>query len=1438
MNRKHSFAVRCLALVLALVLILSNANLGLTMHAQAAAETGSLFELIAASDCGTKELNAILAYADALPNLNDETVTYETAPEAADAKLRLNTLAVNEVNGWVPFTYTVGVVTENFGAPVDGTYSANVGEAAEAATVVYKLDLNKDEQVKLALDLVAGLANEAAQQVKALNDVCAGNALTALGVLDLDFTWELIDAIDSLTVEEAGLDQEDLDEDGDVDEIDAYLAEEELKIVKADYKAVIEELKGRMVDKNDPYYSYVNANSGKHIYEENLHIYAILKEFKKVGLSHFYLNAADVINEMEVMGDILNRILGEKDENKVYENAEVVDALLEKMGEEDVTSKEMGKMADRMTTGAANLEKYVAYKTQIDATSANLVELANALTDCGKVSGYKTDLCLYSKEFLVKDDSYKYVDVKLIVDADNEKVVATRFNTDAVLTEADVEGILAKIAFEARHYDFDASSIEDLVGTAMTADVELTIPAQFKVYTLNVVDAEGNVVDVIEVLGNAQTITLAPAPGHETTYMINGVEQEPVTYPDTLTFDINIDAVAAGEVEIVVTADIDHYKEDLEALIEDINAKLGREAFVLSTDEEGNYNAMTGDIAMDELVVFAETFVDSEMYPVELNNVPFIVLDAGTTAINVQALVDAMLNDETFTSEKMIAMGNGQENNLLTSTIQVPGYDMAFTLNLTTMPSQMTTVAKGLKAVEDFFWFKSNEGILDVSVYLPEKAYEAYLTAAIGTGYMDDDNFNLKNEVAMRFVADFFDEMMSMNIDENTFTNTMKAMHIDKDMSDFYDYYAKVKAMYNYGGFNYTINENSVDFEVTGNKDHIEMLLDIMGLNSKDLEKGLKLVSYDPITTKAVVNLVNDVPQFDALVIEPGKINDAGIKSKLNTIDYTTNLVTKAPTIGKISSVTLLDDIDGNLNFSGNVILDLNGKTINGSVNVGGKVVIIDSNLATFDGGKVTGNVYANGGAILGGTFGGDVSAFLRDGYYQENGAVRNAMYYIVGNNGNYTYVLNADFYQLCDGYLPSIEALAVDIATDVALNAYPAAGMAYDGKMMYALNLESLLNSYLGNGVGGAFDALMTDLTTFVNVDGINALANAIIDDMTNLEAMAYALNNNEIIGRRYSFTSYPATVKIEHNEESNTLDFGFVANTNHPKNFSVAMKIEGENDYYAYAKKVLTAMSEVLFIDAEVQLNQPVYNAASNKVTVGGGAYADVTIDFTKDIDFTKGIAIILAYGNPDRAEELMNAKNCVMELNKIIADMTVEEVFTALKVMNRNVSMTEMADAVGYKYGAEDIAKLEKAYHVLLCGMGKTLELLDVTGNDTKLSGFADGTGSYTIDAYNKSVDATVKGFTGVAELDFARFSLTIKLAPKCDKPMGDADYNGKVNGADAYLIACYAAKDPTAEPHLCVSDVNADTKINGADSYDIGIRSVNPEFVFEAEKTVEE
>ena len=1420
MNRKHSIAVRCLALVLALVMILSNANLGLTMRAQAAEETGTLFELIAASDCGTKDLNAILAYAEALPKLNDETVKYETEPEMADALLRQDTLAVNAINGWVPYTYTVGGETKEFG----GNYTVSLPKDTTEATVVYKFDLNKDAEVKTALDYVAWLASEAGQQDEALKGVSGNTAMFALEMLDYDFTWELIDAIDALTLEDVGIELEyDISDlltgNPEVDaKIEAEAKKEaekvanaELDKVKAQYISTVEELQDRIVEEGNFYYSIAGKRGPK--YKDMLIIYAMLSEYKEKGLPHFYEHAADIIAEMAALGQTLYNLLGEYDAvTGTYANDGMVNALLEEMGYGGmVGAAELAAMADRMTNGSKTLGALKSY-TEIDGTYSDLKALCDAMAKCGTVTGYSTDLCLYSGAKVVLDDTYKYIKVALV---GTDVVINEKVETDTVLTEEDVAALADEIANKAKHYTVDLEAVKALVGTKMTEDVSVECPAVVNVYKLNFVDAEGNVLYTEDIMGDAVKYNLVVRDGHMTEYKIGDAEPFTLAFNGTneCEIDINMDDVASGAFKIVILNDDNIYEDVLLDVIVAMNDAYGREAVTL-TEENGTYVAMTANISLEEMITFIQTLVEKQYAPIYLNDQIFV---NESSKMNVNTLIQAMLATENFSSEKMTAMGQGKEDNLLTATMKVPGYELELELNLTTMPAEMAKVGAALDAVKEFYWFESNNGKLDMHINLPDKVYEAYATTFMAAGYMDDDNLNLSNEIAMAFISDYINYVMDMSIDENTFNNTLKAMHIDKDVSAYYDYFALTRSIFKSEAFSYTYSEQLLTFNLEGDKYDVQDLMAMVGLSSSSLDMAMVIMTDDDIVLNTNVILENPAPAYQALVIEPGKVNDAGYANKLNVIDYTTDLVAKAPTIGKIASVTLLSDINGNLTFNGNVILDLNGKTINGSVVVNGKAVVIDSNLATYNGGTITGSFSANGGMILGGTFGNDISKFLRDGYIQDNGAVRNAMYYIEGNGSNYTYVLNADFYQLCDGYLPSVEALAVDIATDMALNTFPTVGMAYDGKSIYGLNLDNLLNNYLGNSFGGAFDAMMTDLTTYVNVEGVNALANDIVDDLTNIQAMADALNNDKVIGRQYKFSSYPIGAKFVHNEESNTLDIGFVANTKYPKNFSIGMKIEGENKYYDYAKTLLTEMAKVLFIDAEVKLQQPTWYANTNKLTVGGGAYVDFVLDLSINGTSTQAIAIILAYGNPDRADELMAAKGCVYELNKVIADMTVEEVFTALKAMNRNTSISEMADAVGYKYSTAEMARLESAYHVLLCGMGKVLEVIDVTGNDTKLSFLADGKADVTIDAYNKVIDASVKGFTGVAELEFARFSFTLKMATKCTGLMGDVNRDGVVDTDDAALICYYDAElIGESDLHLCVGDVTGDGVVDTDDA----------------------
>ena len=1431
MNHKHSFLARSLALLLALVLVLSNANIGLTMSLQAA-ENGNLFDLIAASDCGTKELNAVLAYADALYNLNDETVKYEAAPTTADAILRHGKLEVNAVNGWVPYTYTVGDKTVAF----TGT-TVELGKDVKAASVVYKLDLNKDEAVATALAKVAALAADAGAQADALDKISGTTALTALAMLDYGFTEDMIDAVDALTLADLGIEADfsgDLNEDGVVDWKDELIAAEaekkvaeELAATKAQYKAIIRGLQDRMVVEGNPYYEVVNAK-GKPVYEDSLLVYAMLKEYKKEtgGLAHFYQNAAMIVPELKELSVALYNILGEANEDGTYANDAVVNALLVEMGYDDaVDAADLATMAGRMENAYITLGKLDSYKTEINTNSKDLVALCDALAACGTVSNYNTDLCLYSSALNVLDDSFRWL---TIVVADTDVTVPYEIETGVVLTEAMVAEIIAAVENNAPYYDVDTTAIKALVGTKMDKNLEITCAAEAKEFKIPVKNMNGEALEYIVVSGTDKEMLLSVPVGHKTTYKVNGEEIKfDVDFykVQTKTIALDMAKVAAGLFEILIVEDENQGSEKLLKLVADLNAAIGPNAFVL--DDE--YKTLTANITLGDLATFGKTVWESFYGNVYMADTKFIYND-GTVLVNLQAIINALVNDETFSNEKLIAMGQGRENNLLTSVIEFPGYRMDFVMNLTSIPARMATVSKGLSVLEEYFTFESNPDAdrLDVTVTIPEKIFEAYLTAAIATWRIDADNVaELNNAMAINFLLDEIRYAANTDVTTTTLTNTLAAVGVDKDLTGAEEYFQMLKDLLgneeNFYCETYK-DENGqdiIDMAISADKSYVEAVASLLGLTDGKMDAAMTLIADEEIKFSSKITVTNDVPDYEALVIEPIRVTDNGIKNKLNTIDYTADMVAKVASMKGSAIVKLLDDVNGSLNFPAHVIIDLNGKTINGDLTAAGKLVVIDSALDNYNGGKVTGNVSSNGGAILGGTYADDVTAYLRDGYVQDNGSVKNAMFYIECNNGVYTYVLNADFYQLCDGYLPSVEALAVEIATDIAINGYyiyTAVAMAYEGQTLYSLNIDEILDSYLGDGVRGAVDALITDAVNFFHADGINALANDIIDDLCNFKALSAALENNAQLST-YAFSTSPLIIDLVHNKTNDMLDFSLVADPNHTKDFAFSLKIEGEdNKYYNYAKELLADMADVLIIDAQVNLDQPTYDEAANDLSISGSAYANVTLDLTKDGLYTQALAVILAYGNPQYIDEVLAAKSCVVELNKIISKMTVQEVFTALKAMSYKVSMADMANAIGYTYSVEEMDELERIYFVILSGVGKALELLDVSGNTNPLSAYENGTATYT---YSRGGAADVhvdfRSYDGVFAITSAELSFSIKLAPKCTGLIGDVNWDDQVDARDAAWMLKYDAEfDVAADMHLCLGDVNADGKIDARDA----------------------
>lgn len=1437
MTRRHSLVTRALALVMALVLIASN-GAGLTLGAKAA-ENGNLFDLMSAHGASNAKLDAVLAYADYMAELKamNISVEYEEAPAAAKGTLRQGTLKVEEIGAWVPYTWGTAAT------PFNGVYSVAVGEDTAAVNVTYKQELGVAEEISGVYTWVSDLAAIPAAQATVLGTLSTGNKLTALKVLEGEFIYGLsadVDAIKAsdlgikLTAEDLGLTTEEILKELGKEipegveipenvqaEIDAKIQEKideeiakELESVKAEFKAIINKMMNRLVTEEDPYAVYPDYKGKPGVYVDYLRIYAMMDQYSKQGLPFYYDNAAEIIAEMEALATVLGEMLGEENEDGINYNQKAMEYLMVK-GEYGVEVSQIASLKDQMVEGAATLraqeENRAVVAGKIDmAACSDLQGLLDALAACGGITGAGKDIVLTSAKLEIKDDSWKFIETSV-----NGTPVSCKFATDAVLTEADIETAVAQIKAVEPHFDVDVSAVEALVGTKMTQNVSVECPAVAKVYTVAIKDAEA-----VKVSGDATVIVLPFAKNHEITYTVNG-ETVVVTDEETATIAIteaDLNKIAAGEYVVTMVEDNDLSAVNWDNLVRKVNEGIGREALVLDGD------TLIANITLKELGAFGKAVFDMNVNTILLNGEEFLVNLDNSYIIRIQTLIDALLCDATFTSQKLINLGYTGSGNLLNSTIEIFESEKNFVLNLPTVPAQMGKVAKGLDAVKDYFWFKSSGPIqnrmkdaevnpfLHVSLNLPEKVYEAYLTAAIVSGRIDnDDAAALNNKVAMEFMADYIELLMNSDANTTTFENTLAILGAEKDLEGYEDYYQMLKKVATSDNFNYTINEDTVDFNIAGAGSNVKALLEVLGLDYTELTMGQDVIEdEEALDATAVVTLVNEVPQFEALVIDPARLNDAGKKAKIMAANYVTDL-TKASIQGP-AAIMLLGNVDGDLVFDHTTILDLNGFTVNGNVTANGRLFIVDSSLNTVSGAGVTGAVSGNVNVLAGNYPTANVEGFLRDGYYMDGKNVKNAMYEVV--NGQI--VVDGNLYiENVDGYLPAAHYMAADIAIDMALNYYFAAGFEANGNGIYSIKFEDLVKILETKDLGNVADQTLACF----NAAGTSAFINEVIADLLDFGAIANAIENDSSLGA-YTFTVYPWSVAVRHETAGDYVTMDVLPGSN-GKSYTLGLTVAiPEGNIKSDLVKALKVLDKrVVESKVEVTIDQPVREGKN--LVVGGSGTASFTLDFSDDQKYNEMLAGVIAYFNEEVKSILVDEKMCIINLNNAMSKVTVGQFFTAVDgvIQNKELNFAAIAEKLGVTLTEGELAKLEELYADFKTVCTKVLNKFDLKTNSTApLSELADGNGAFVVngDVQDHSADAYLKGFGLIANLGYSDVTLTVQLAPKCTEILGDANWDGAVNILDVIVLNRYVVNLITADSiHMCVCDLNGDGNVNVLD-----------------------
>ena len=1134
-----------------------------------------------------------------------------------------------------------------------------------------------------------------------------------------------------------------------------------------------------------------------------LKIYNMLTEYRKDGLRYYYENSAEVIGELNSLSGYLSGMLA--DDAKLAALKIMVGAV----GYPDYADK-IQELERLLTEVKAAL---TAPNAKIDLHSSHLGKLLDELEKEGSVvcqpAGHPY---LFSQMLTALDETQAMVQV--IVEKGESRVTITSqvYDLGAIVSETDVAALQAKLdeavqtllGDKAAYHNVSITGmpIGDLVGMTLNDTVYITYSYTEKPYTVRI-EGEGD-----------QTITISqpeiqlpqhPDYGWVYYYTIGG--KSDIT-SSTYRFTVEeLDTLFVNGVYSVSRVAVNEGMEKLESAFTNWIVK----------DGAGNLAALRAQVAGNRsgVMELVTTLVNSGYTYIAFNDRPILYMRDDTLEISVQAVIDTLIHDDSFSSDKLIALSENGGGEVLQATIALGNtaddknlVKAPFTLTLTSMPGRMATVAAGLKAIKPYMSFRTNNGVLDVTMDLPEEIYQVYLTALLAAGRVEKDHLEeINSEIALQFLWDYVETVLSTEADTTTLTNTLAMLGVNRDLSGYENYYQMLRKLLLSEGvsINPVGEDGKFDLSVSFN---CKALLDgAMDLSAYSAFLGMIKEYKDQgsaITMDINALLADTQVRYEALYLDGKTMSGSagtGFLARKSTapasaVAYTTDASVLRQMSGE-GMMILLDDVNSNLVFNGTVgILDLNGQTVNGSVTANGTLYIVDSSMDSAQCGAVKGTVSGNA-VILGGRYftksGSvqDVASFLKDGYVQHaDGYVHNALYTVDHEGNDMVFRLDTDVW---GGNIAShaafAGALAVDLTMDLALNCYTAAALSAEDSTLYAIDLSDLVGLLTG---GKKSNDLIEKVLQSIYADNMSGFINTVLADLLDFAALEEAAKGDGAVAD-YQMAIAPWTVDVEHvNTKGNDyLSFGVKADSSRTRNFRMVLQLDGNNK--AGFAQLAHNLDQIVQSGAiNVLIQRPVYMPEENALSVKGSVSAEFVLNLaSRDDRYAIVLSVALADSGCAEKKDLVAAVNAgnMKALKAAFDKVTVNELITALKKLDGSVSIADLASRNGVSAQAISAGEVEKAYDEMLCLAGQVLQALKFNGSAQKMGkldesdGASDGIYVMSGTFHNDSVQAVgVYGdLTASVSVKFSLFDLcdhsNVKTLPA--KPVSCTE-NGLTEG----------------------------------------------------------
>lgn len=1513
MKQSNKFLTRCLALLVALAICLGNLNMGLALTVSAvgndktetnvnvagnavqneqnvgtnAAGKGytTLYDLVAkrfqSQEAGAANLyailtsgalatNAVISYA--MPNADELDLTegYLTAPYQYAL----------EGASWQPLGY--GAHSEGWSMLFDA--SPMVGFEGKGAFVWYALDLRglyMDEFEALP-ELLAALKAEYDVQKDAMTELVEWKPdMEQLNRSELGLIYTTIKSFDFT------------EEDGNPNDAkNLYLRDY--------FRGIIKNIVDNCCGSTD------------------LAIVDMLNVYVKNGMSYYYQNDAVIYEQVTTLSSYLKDLVADEekqvalakllDEMNYSKYIELIDDLGSKMAE---IAEKLGYTNDGIATdNVLELKALIAGLEKV--TEAEIMQLRwinneeLQMSPLAIISGplKVTDDNVYSVYIEIKNEEGEVISsvpmdynfdaasivTQEIVDAiaaTVDAIVANAVSLDKINTLAEEAAAFLQSMdpeeYMEKFWEVETEIPELTVGDLVHGNIKPSVKAEPKKFFIainNMVGMGRNIEGVYTSIADGFKVVLPEAPeGLRYEYYINNN----LVVGDT--YEFTPQEILAGNITIDRLV-IDRRTEIVGKLVDSLNANIGANA--ASYDGENIVVKLPGVKSLPEM---AEGFLKSGLVNATLNGEAFYytVEDGTGTELALQALLNAIVSDPEFTEERIIALAENGRGLVFTADLALGDAEylaegLKLQVNLNSVPEQVTTIANGLKVLENNFAFQGGtvnvDGVekagLNVDLTLPEKIYELYLVAMVSAGELDKSNINaIDNEIATMYFYEYIDAVMgSENFSIKTLENTLnilintanylpKVEYSEQDLAHLSKYVELMQDIY--ANLNYAPSADNTRIDVTTTSYGLNRMLEIFGIELNSFVSGAIVELRDGTESYfyLTADFTNTGDDFEALVYDL----DAAVagakdlynayvdqakkaecidllkgKGIANAIDFTTDLTKRASELTGQAIIVLVGDVDGDLVVNEATILDLNGHTINGNVVANGHLLIIDSTLSNTMAGGVNGDVSGHV-MIMSGNYTDNVTAFLKDGYAQdENGMVHNELFWVERNGEDMVYVLNSDVMheKAVVGLLPNMAVVAAEIAIDMAVNQYPDAALSINGLTVYETDLDDVIGLL---GSSNKLTDVAKEFFDYYDSRNIAKIAAGIAKELIDFEGIADSIESGAVLGDcTVAVSPYYLQIKHVYGNGDDYLTFGLVNNPGITKSVNVGFKFAGEN-----VKQLLRLFQEMnRIVDTDrtyinIDLFKPTYD---NQLLSVGGTYeaqlsVDLTVKGTEDA-YATIIAVALAYGNPDNRAELVAALNSGDEdaLKAAVDKCSVEDVLSGIKELHRFTTVREMAEALGVTISAHD-AEIENIWHFVTMAFGEMLEICRITGCSSVLGNLdKDNDGRYVLDSHiDADGDAYVKGYGAYVNIELVRHAFELKLfypettetpekpdvpvnpdEPETDCLWGDVNHDGKVNADDATLVLQERAGIRNTDDFFCYdkADVNGDGKINADDA----------------------